>query len=288
MWQENVPLSGFTSLRVGGRAEFLAMPRSVAELVAILDQGQGLPLTFLGAGSNLLVSDRGIPGLVICTKNLRGVSFDEATGTVTVAAGEPLPKLAWRAAQRGWSGLEWAVGIPGTVGGMAVMNAGAQGGCSADCVVEVEVFVPGVGLKKLGAEELNYGYRSSQLQGQGGIVTQVVLQLQPGQDRERIREQTRQNFHHRHQTQPYHLPSCGSVFRNPLEHPAGWLIDRSGLKGFRIGQAQVSELHANFILNLGGAQAREIYMLIQAIREQVAEKWSVLLEPEVKMLGEFS
>ncbi len=288
IWQTNVPLSGYTSFRVGGRAEFLALPKTIGELEAVLERGMGLPLTYLGAGSNLLVSDRGINGLVIGTKNLRGVTFDETTGRVTVAAGEPLPKLAWRAAQRGWSGLEWAVGIPGTVGGMAVMNAGAQGGCSADCVLEVEVFCPIGGLKRLRAEELGYSYRSSLLQGSNQIVTQVILQLLPGQDKNLIREKTRQNYHHRHSTQPYHLPSCGSVFRNPLDRSAGWLIDRCGLKGFRIGQAQVSELHANFILNLGGAKAAEIYKLIETIKLQVLEKWAVLLEPEVKIIGDFS
>jgi len=288
IWQTNVPLSGYTSYRVGGRAEFLALPKTIGELESVLERGMGLPLTYLGAGSNLLVSDQGIDGLVIGTKNLRGVTFDETTGRVTVAAGEPLPKLAWRAAQRGWSGLEWAVGIPGTVGGMAVMNAGAQGGCSADCVLEVEVFCPIGGLKRLRVEELGYSYRSSLLQGSNQIVTQVILQLLPGQDKNLIREKTRQNYHQRHSTQPYHLPSCGSVFRNPLERSAGWLIDRCGLKGFRIGQAQVSELHANFILNLGGAKAAEIYKLIETIKFQVLEKWSIILEPEVKMIGDFS
>jgi UDP-N-acetylmuramate dehydrogenase len=288
IWQTNVPLSGYTSYRVGGRAEFLALPKTIGELESVLERGMGLPLTYLGAGSNLLVSDQGIDGLVIGTKNLRGVTFDETTGRVTVAAGEPLPKLAWRAAQRGWSGLEWAVGIPGTVGGMAVMNAGAQGGCSADCVLEVEVFCPIGGLKRLRVEELGYSYRSSLLQGSNQIVTQVILQLLPGQDKNLIREKTRQNYHQRHSTQPYHLPSCGSVFRNPLDRSAGWLIDRCGLKGFRIGQAQVSELHANFILNLGGAKAAEIYKLIETIKFQVLEKWSIILEPEVKMIGDFS
>lgn len=288
IWQTNVPLSGYTSLRVGGRAEFLALPKTIGELEAVLERGMGLPLTCLGTGSNLLVSDQGIDGLVIGTKHLRGVTFDESTGRVAVAAGEPLPRLAWQAAQRGWSGLEWAVGIPGTVGGMAVMNAGAQGGCSADCVVEVEVFCPIGGLKRLAVQELGYGYRSSLLQGSNQIVTQVILQLLPGQDKSIVREKTRQNYHHRHLTQPYHLPSCGSVFRNPLQHSAGWLIDRCGLKGFRIGQAQVSELHANFILNLGGAKAGEIYKLIESIKLQVLEKWAIILEPEVKMIGDFS
>ncbi len=284
----NVPLAGYTSLRVGGRAEFLALPRSVEELEAVLAWGKGLPITYLGAGSNLLISDRGIDGLVIGTKNLRGVTFDEASGRVRVAAGEPLPRLAWQAAERGWSGLEWAVGIPGTVGGMAVMNAGAQGGCAADCVVEVEVWEPGRGIERLRVEELGYGYRTSRLQGGSAIVTQVTLQLQPGHDRHLVWEQTRQNYRQRHTTQPYHLPSCGSVFRNPPHRSAGWLIDRCGLKGLRIGQAQVSELHANFILNLGGAKAREIYELIETIKLQVWEQWSVILEPEVKMIGDFS
>ncbi|MCS6959057.1 MAG: UDP-N-acetylmuramate dehydrogenase [Pseudanabaenaceae cyanobacterium SKYGB_i_bin29] len=286
MWQTGVPLSNFTSWRVGGAAEFLALPRSVLELQAILERGQGLPLTFLGAGSNLLVSDRGIPGLVICTKYLRGVRW--TADRVYVGAGEPLPKLAWQLAKRGWAGLEWAVGIPGTAGGMAVMNAGAQGGCAADCVVGVEVWTTAGQRQWLAREDLQYSYRHSVLQGGNAIVTEVVLQLQPGHDPQSVLARTRQNYEHRHRTQPYHLPSCGSVFRNPPNYAAGWLIDRCGLKGYQLGQAQVSELHANFILNLGGAKAREIYELMETIKLKVWEQWSILLQPEVKMIGDFS
>ncbi len=285
-WQVGVPLSNFTSWRVGGKAEFLALPRSVAELQAVLERSQGLPLTFLGAGSNLLISDRGIPGLVICTKYLRGVRFEE--NRVYVAAGEPLPKLAWQLAKRGWGGLEWAVGIPGTAGGMAVMNAGAQGGCAADCVVGVEVYTAAGERQWLDKADLQYSYRHSQLQGRNAIVTEVVLQLQPGQDPAFLVERTRQNYEHRHRTQPYHLPSCGSVFRNPPDYAAGWLIDRCGFKGYQLGQAQVSELHANFILNLGGARAREIYELMETIKLKVWEQWAILLQPEVKLIGDFS
>jgi UDP-N-acetylmuramate dehydrogenase len=143
------------------------------------------------------------------------------------------------------------------------------------------------GLHRLSREDLHYSYRSSVLQLQRWIAVQVVLQLQPGGNPEEVLSLTRQNLAHRKNTQPYHLPSCGSVFRNPNPYKAGWLIEQTGLKGYQIGNAQVSTRHANFIVNLGGATATDIYYLIHEVQEQIRERWSVDLEPEVKMLGEF-
>jgi UDP-N-acetylmuramate dehydrogenase len=241
----------------------------------------------LGAGSNLLVSDRGIPGLVIATRHLRSKNFDPTTGQLTVSAGEPIPTLAWDAAALGWEGLEWAVGIPGTVGGAVVMNAGAHNSCIADMLVSAQVLSPDGTLATLTPEELGYTYRSSLLQGRKRIVTQATFQLQPGADPVQVTARTKEHKKHRLSTQPYSYPSCGSVFRNPKPYSAGWLIEQTGLKGYQLGGAQVAQLHANFIVNRGGAKASDIFSLIRHVQNEVQERWSIWLEPEVKMLGEF-
>lgn len=284
-----VSLATLTSFRVGGPAEWYAAPRNLDQLKASFEYAQTreLAITMLGAGSNLLISDRGIPGLVISTRHLRHSEFDPQTGTVTVAAGEPLPRLAWQAAERGWQGLEWAVGIPGSVGGAVVMNAGAHRTCMADMLVNAEVLLPSGQIETLSLEELGYSYRTSLLQGSDRLVTGATLQLQPGFDSSLVMATTSQHLEQRKKSQPYHLPSCGSVFRNPLPYTAGWLIEQSGLKGYQVGAAQIAQRHANFILNCGGAKANDIFSLINHVQQQVQQNWSVWLHPEVRMLGEF-
>ena len=282
-------LSAFTSYRVGGAADLYVAPRNLEALQASLKYAKerNLKVTTLGAGSNLLVSDRGISGLVIATRHLRFSNFDPQTGQLTVAAGESIPSLALAAAELGWQGLEWAVGIPGTAGGAVVMNAGAHNSCIADMLVSAQVLSPDGTLETLTPEQLGYSYRTSLLQGGDRIVTQATLQLAPGADPAKVVAITREHKKHRLSTQPYNFPSCGSVFRNPKPYSAGWLIEQTGLKGYQIGGAQVAQLHANFIVNRGGAKASDIFCLIRHIQYQVQERWSINLEPEVKMLGEF-
>ncbi|MEH2312289.1 MAG: UDP-N-acetylmuramate dehydrogenase [Nostoc sp.] len=282
-------LSAFTSYRVGGAADLYVAPRNLEALQASLKYAKerDLKVTTLGAGSNLLVSDRGISGLVIATRHLRFSNFDPHTGQLTVAAGESIPSLAWAAAELGWEGLEWAVGIPGTAGGAVVMNAGAHNSCIADMLVSAQVLSPDGTLETITPEQLSYSYRTSLLQGGDRIVTQATLQLAPGAEPAKVVAITKQHKKHRLSTQPYNFPSCGSVFRNPKPYTAGWLIEQTGLKGYQIGGAQVALLHANFIVNRGGAKASDIFCLISHIQHQVQERWSIRLEPEVKMLGEF-
>lgn len=284
-----VSLANLTSFRVGGPAEWYVAPRNLDQLKASFEYAQTreLEITMLGAGSNLLISDRGIPGLVISTRHLRHREFDPQTGTITVAAGEPLPKLAWQAAEKGWQGLEWAVGIPGSIGGAVVMNAGAHKSCMADMLVNAQVLLPSGEIETLTLEQLNYTYRTSALQGSDRLVTQATLQLQPGFDASLVMATTSQHLEQRKTSQPYHLPSCGSVFRNPLPYTAGWLIEQSGLKGYQVGAAQIAQRHANFILNCGGAKANDIFRLIYHVQQQVQQNWSIWLHPEVRMLGEF-
>ncbi len=286
--QAHASLADLTTFRVGGPAEWLASPRSVEQLQAcyLWALDRKLPITMVGAGSNLLICDRGLPGLVISTRYLRQQSFDCA-GQIIVDAGKPLPRLTWQVARRGWSGLEWAVGVPGTVGGAVVMNAGAHGGCMADSLIEAHILNPDGSLGVLSRADLQYAYRSSILQQSGQLLVRAVLQLTPGQDPQQVCATTQAHLNHRLHTQPYDHPSCGSVFRNPQPQTSGWLIEHTGLKGYQLGGAQVSEKHANFILNRGQATAQDIYALIHTIQAQVQARWGVLLHPEVKMLGIF-
>lgn len=287
--QPQVPLARLTSFRVGGNAELFVAPRSLQDVYASLEWAisHSVPLMKLGAGSNLLISDRGLPGLVICTRYLRQITFDEDTGQIIASAGDSLARLAWQAAERGWRGLEWAVGIPGTVGGAVVMNAGAHCACTADIFLEAHGISDDGTIRVFQPEDLAFSYRSSSLQRSSFLITQARFQLQPGFDPQTVMNDTRAHLKKRHTTQPYHLPSCGSVFRNPPSHAAGWLIEQTGLKGHQIGGAQVAQRHANFILNLGDATANDIFNLIQEVQHQVEEKWSLLLHPEVKFVGEF-
>lgn len=284
-----VALQKLTTFRVGGKADWLAAPRNLSDMQATLGwaDAANLPVTMLGAGSNLLISDFGIAGLVICTRHFRRTHFDDTSGQVTVAAGEPLPTLAWKVAKRGWRGLEWAAGIPGTVGGAVVMNAGAHGGCTSERLLSIKVADPHQGLVQLTPADLAFRYRTSALQESGAVVLEATFQLAPGHESSTVVADTLAGLEQRRASQPYDFPSCGSVFRNPYPHTAGWLIEQTGLKGYRLGSAQVAQRHANFILNCGGATANDIYRLIRYVQEQVQDQWSLWLKPEVKFMGEF-
>ena len=286
--QSQISLANQTSFRVGGNAQWYAAPKNWEQLEACFDwyQGKDIPLTLLGAGSNLLISDRGIPGLTISTRYFRHYQI-EADGLIVANAGEPIAKLAWKAAKRGLKGLEWAVGIPGTVGGAVVMNAGAHQQSLSDILVSATVLTPDGTIQKLTPEELEFSYRTSNLQGSNKFVMEATLKLQPGFTKQEIMELASNNWTQRKTSQPYHLPSCGSVFRNPYPKAAGWLIEQLGLKGYKIGDAQIAQRHANFILNCGTANASDIFQLIRYIQEKVEYHWSVSLEPEVKLIGEF-
>jgi UDP-N-acetylmuramate dehydrogenase len=283
-------LANLTSYRVGGNAQWYAAPKNIEDLQASLAwrDKQDVPLTMLGAGSNLLISDSGLEGLVVNTRYLRGTQIDEENGTITADAGEPIAKLAWKAAKRGWRGFEWAVGIPGSVGGSIVMNAGAHSSCVADILVNALVLNPEGSIELLTPDRLGYSYRTSNLQKDKKIVLQATFKLQPDSTKEAVMAATTANLNQRKNSQPYHLPSCGSVFRNPKPQAAGWLIEQLGLKGHQIGGAQVAHRHANFILNCGNAKANDIFQLIRHVQERVESHWSVMLEPEVKTIGQFS
>lgn len=287
--QQQASLAKFSTFKVGGKADYLTLPKTSEQLNQALQWGraEGLPITLLGAGSNLLISDQGLPGLVICTRALRYSEFDAVTGRVTAAAGEPWSSLAWKAARNGLKGFEWTIGIPGTVGGAVVMNAGAHGGETADILVEAEVIEPDGSVHLLKPEALAYRYRTSNLQGSHKIVTMATFQLSPGHDPAAVKAATAEDLKQRRTTQPYHLPNCGSVFRNPPGNSAGRLIQEAGLKGHQIGNAQISTLHANFIVNLGGAKAQDVLALIRHAQAVIQDRNGISLETEVKIIGAF-
>lgn len=282
----NEPMSRHTSFRIGGPADIFVAPRTAADLALALRLARehGVPVFVFGNGTNLLVRDGGIRGLVI---KLAGCCTEVAiSGTrLRAGAGVLLAAAAAAAAEAGLSGLEFAAGIPGTVGGAVVMNAGAYDGEMKDVVVRVET-VDETGEPRLyTSAELNFGYRQSALQQRNDIVTAVVFGLRFG-DREEIIAKVRDFNQRRALKQPLDLPSAGSTFRRPPGHYAGDLIQRAGLRGFTIGGAQVSEKHAGFIVNRGGATARDVLALIAHVQKEVERQFGVWLEPEIKVVGE--
>jgi UDP-N-acetylmuramate dehydrogenase len=284
-----VTLRDYTTWRVGGPAEWFAEPASSAALVELASWavGAGVPFRCIGAGSNLLIADGGLPGLTLCSRRLQGSVLDASEGWVEAEAGEPIPTLARKVARSGLRGLEWSVGIPGTVGGAVVMNAGAQGGCTAEWLHSVRVIDPArpTAPFTLLANDLDFAYRHSRLQAEPLLVLAARFRLEPGHDSASVVARTSANLQSRTSTQPYQQPSCGSVFRNPEPEKAGRLIEGLGLKGLQVGDAQVSPLHANFIVNLGGARATDIDQLIAMVQHRVFEAHGIALHPEVMRLG---
>ena len=291
----NQPLAGLTSWKVGGAAEYLAQPRSVTQLTNVVQWAvaMGLSIHPIGAGSNLLVSDEGVQGLSLSLRCLHGVRLEPATGLIESYAGEPLPTLARKAARAGLQGLEWFAGIPGTVGGAVAMNAGCQGSCLAERLVDVDLLDPKTGRSwRLQGQEMAFGYRHSLLQEMAAaqtpwIVVSVRLRTSPGHHPQRLLETIKANLSQRNRTQPCNLPSGGSVFRNPLPMKAGQLIDVLGLKGQRQGDAEISTVHGNFIVNRGQAKAQHIQALIHLVQESVMREKSITLQTEIKHLGRF-
>lgn len=286
---KNEPLSRHTSFRVGGPAEFFVKPETTEELIEIYNSTgrKMLPVEIIGDGTNVLVSDAGLRGVVICTNKMNGIELLE-NGRIHAQAGARLSKVAEVACRAGLKGFEFASGIPGTVGGAVYMNAGAYDHdigefCESVTLLDVAENDVGAACSRPGTE-MDFGYRKSYVQQSKALVLEAVFQLQPGSPEEIRAEMNRLNSRRR-ASQPLDMPSAGSTFKRPPGHFAGKLIEDSGLKGFAIGGAQVSRKHAGFIVNTGNATARDIYDLIHAVREKVHANFGVWLEPEVKLLG---
>ena len=279
------PMREYTSFRIGGPADVLIEPYSVDDLREALKWawGFGLPVFILGNGTNLLVADEGIRGAVIrIGPRLSSLEFHGET--VTAGAGISLPALARACTERGLAGLEWAVGIPGSLGGAITMNAGAYSCSIGDVFKEVEVFSLDGQRSTRTADEMHFAQRSSRL-SQGDIVAfRATLALRPGNVEESL-ARMQEYMADRKVKQPLHMPSAGCIFQNPSGRGAGRYIDAAGLKGLRIGGAEISPVHANFIVNTGNATARDVLMLMSHVRRVVYEKFGVDLVPEVRVVG---
>ncbi len=278
------PLGPHTSFRIGGPAELFIAARTRDDIVdaiagAVAD---GLPWLVLGRGSNVLIDEQGIRGLVI-RNDASGFTIDREAGLVRCDSGARLPSVGAQTAKIGLTGLEWAVGIPGSAGGGVVMNAGAHGGCIADVLVSAEVWTNGARVIAA-AREFEHAYRSSRLQrDRGMVVLGADFQLGSASPEETLARV--QSFRrHRQDTQPVD-PGAGSIFRNPPGHSAGALIDQAGLKGTRRGGALISPKHGNFIVNVGAATSADVRALVSLAREIVAARFGIELQPEIELIG---
>ena len=284
----NIPLKKYTTFRVGGPADILALPQNIDQVSSLIQYAQhhNIPFLVIGAGSNLLVSDQGFPGIVIrLAANFNHYEINDHY--VETESGLYLSALAKTAATSGLSGLEFAEGIPGTIGGGVTMNAGAFGGELSQVVQTVTVLNSETNeIKNLISSELQFGYRQSLMQKQPYIILRTKFKLIP-EDPEVIRKTMQQFALKRKEKQPLNLPSAGSTFKRPEGHFVGTMIETLNLKGFRIGDAAISEKHAGFIVNLGNATAQDIYRLIHYIIDKVYVNFNIILEPEVKFIGSF-
>ena len=280
----NEPMAKHTSFRIGGPAEVMAFPRSREELAQLLKMSALLDCkpAILGAGTNILAPDGGIEGLVICLKDCIGGMEQVDEQAICAGAGVTMTRAAVFAAGLGLSGLEFAHGIPGTVGGGVYMNAGAYGGEICQVCRSVDVMYADGSIRTLTNEKMEFSYRHSRLEREGGIVLSAVFDLTPKPEEE-IRETMRQLMAKRSASQPLDMPSAGSAFKRPVGGYAAALIDQTGLKGFSVGGAAVSMKHAGFVVNLGGATAQDVRQLLQQVSDRVYEATSIRLEPEVRI-----
>ncbi|MBQ3574832.1 MAG: UDP-N-acetylmuramate dehydrogenase [Clostridia bacterium] len=282
---ENEPMSKHTTFRVGGPADLMFYPESRDEIIAALEAAkeENVPVHVIGNGSNLLVRDGGIRGLVI----VLGDEFARVCvdgDRIYAEAGVRLSRIAMVAQENGLTGLEFAGGIPGTLGGGCMMNAGAYGGQLSDVLVSCQVLLDGE-LKSYSVDEMEMGYRTTMPLKKGGVVFSAEFRLKRG-DPAAIAERMRDLAQRRRDKQPLNMPSAGSTFKRPEGHFAGALIEGCGLKGYSVGGAQVSEKHAGFVVNTGNATAKDILGLIEYIQKTVFAEKGVTLEPEVRIIGE--
>lgn len=280
------PMSAHTTFRVGGPADYFVSPASAEQVRGVIAccKDAGIEYFVMGRGSNLLVADAGLRGVVVRL----GDSFSDVElredGSVTAQAGASNARIAHAAQQAGFAGFEFAAGIPGTIGGAAIMNAGAYDGELKQVARSVSCLTPVGEAVMLNAAQAQWGYRHSMMAGAGYIVLSVDLQLSPG-DPEAIRERMVELARRRADKQPLDLPSAGSTFKRPKGHFAGKLIQDAGMQGHTVGAAQVSLKHAGFVVNRGGATASDIRQVIEDVQERVFDRFGVRLEPEVRMWG---
>lgn len=282
--QENVSLKDYTSYKTGGLAKYFSKPVSTSELIWLIDyaKSNNIPYEIIGGGTNLLVSDNGYNGLIICTADLNRYIIKNGN-TLICGAGISLAGLVLYAVNNGLEGMENMAGIPGTVGGAVKMNAGAYGTEIVNVIDTMLICDRSGNIKELSNNEAGFGYRQSKGIG-NGIVLEGVFQLSFGK-KDELFERRKEILEKRRMKQPLHKPSCGSVFKRPEGNYAGTLIESCGLKGYRVGGAVISEKHANFILNEENATSADIKEIIDYVIEKVREETGITLEPEVRMIG---
>ena len=283
--KEGELLSNHTTFRIGGAAKYFAVPKNEEEIMEAVDFAivKDLPYYILGKGSNVLFADEGYPGVII--EIGAGMEKVERTGDtgIRAQAGVSLSALAAFAAREGLSGLEFAGGIPGTLGGAVTMNAGAYGGEMKDVIVSAKVMDEEGAVQKLSCEELQLGYRTSIVQKKQFVVLEAEFLLKPGTTEE-IQNTMKELNAKRREKQPLEYPSAGSTFKRPEGYFAGKLIEDAGLRGYRVGDAQVSEKHCGFVVNRGKATCAEVLQLIGDVQKTVKEQFGVQLEPEVRII----
>ena len=284
--KRNELLSQHTTMKIGGPADIFIEPSSLENIQKVMTflKERQIPWRAIGRGSNLLVSDKGIEGVVIKL----GSGLDHLTindSTITVGGGHSLVSLSTLISKKGLSGLEFASGIPGSVGGAVYMNAGAHGSDISKILTKAHVLFEDGSIEWLSNDEMEFTYRTSVLQKKRpGIVLEAEFQLTKG-DRTAIVSQMQKNKDYRKETQPWNFPCAGSIFRNPLPNYAGKLIEDAGLKGFQIGGAKISEMHGNFIVNAGNATAKDVLDLIQYIKDTILNSNGIIMETEVEIIG---
>ena len=281
----NEPMKNHTTFKIGGPAQYYVTPESVTQIqeVVSLCRNMNIPLHVIGNGSNILVGDDGVDGVVLALFNTFS-DYEIKDNVIIAQAGMSLIKLAVIALREGLTGLEFASGIPGSVGGAVYMNAGAYDGQMKDVVSSVTVLDEACNIRILGRDELDMGYRTSAVAKNNMIVLQVVIELKYG-DKEQIKARMNQLSELRKQKQPLEYPSAGSTFKRPEGYFAGKLIADAGLKGYGIGGAAVSEKHAGFVVNIGGATAKDVVELTDYIKKRIMEQFGVTLELEIKRIG---
>ena len=283
-YRQNEPMRAHTTFKIGGEADIFIIPASPAALIYAVKKCNELeiPYFILGNGSNLLVSDGGIEGAVISLSGINSIISDGEK--ITCGAGAMLSSVCLKALSLSLTGLEFAYGIPGTAGGALYMNAGAYGGQTADVIESAECLTATGEIKTLKKEDMRLGYRSSVFKKGGLIIISLTLALKKG-DKTEIKAEMDDLLNRRKQKQPLEYPSAGSTFKRPEGYFAGALIEKNGLKGLTVGGAQVSEKHAGFVINRGGATAADVKALIKKIQKKVFENDGVMLEPEVIFTG---
>ena len=281
----NEPMKNHTTFKIGGPAQYYVTPESVTQIqeVVSLCRDMNIPLHVIGNGSNILVGDDGVDGVVLALFNTFS-DYEIKDNVITAQAGMSLIKLAVIALREGLTGLEFASGIPGSVGGAVYMNAGAYDGQMKDVVTSVTVLDEAGNIRILGRDELDMGYRTSAVAKHNMIVLQVIIELKTG-DKEQIKDRMNQLSELRKQKQPLEYPSAGSTFKRPEGYFAGKLTADAGLKGYSIGGAAVSEKHAGFVVNMGGATAKDVVELTDYIKKRIIEQFGVTLELEIKKIG---